>query len=128
MDNLTKWNLIVVDWCCMCKKSGEMVDHLLLHCEVARALWNSVFGLCARQGTTNLQHVCLAFPTPRVIVCVTIIDGTMQIQKLPFFFRLLARKKLELLFHGIPNSKLVMIELRFLCKLVMIDFFSCITV
>jgi hypothetical protein len=36
----------VVNWCCICKKSGETIDHLLLHCEVARALWNSVFGLC----------------------------------------------------------------------------------
>jgi hypothetical protein len=56
MDNLTKWNLIVVDWCCMCKKSGEMVDHLLLHCEVARALWNSVFGLCGLEWVMP-QHV-----------------------------------------------------------------------
>jgi hypothetical protein len=38
MDNLRKQNLIVVDWCCMCKKSGKTIDHLLLHCEVARAL------------------------------------------------------------------------------------------
>ena len=25
----------MVDWCCMCKKSEESIDHLLLHCEVA---------------------------------------------------------------------------------------------
>jgi hypothetical protein len=25
----------VVKWCCMCKKNGESVDHLLIHCEVA---------------------------------------------------------------------------------------------
>jgi hypothetical protein len=36
-------------------------------------------GPTTRQGTTNLQHVCLAFPTPRGIVRVTIVDGTMQI-------------------------------------------------
>jgi hypothetical protein len=27
----------------MCKKNGESVDHLLLHCEVASALWHSIF-------------------------------------------------------------------------------------
>lgn len=25
-----------MDWCCMHKKSGKSIDHLLLHCEVAR--------------------------------------------------------------------------------------------
>jgi hypothetical protein len=37
-DNLRKRNIVVVDWCYMCKKNGESVDHLLLHCEVASAL------------------------------------------------------------------------------------------
>jgi hypothetical protein len=33
MDNLCKKNIIVTEWCCMCKKSGESIVHLLLHCE-----------------------------------------------------------------------------------------------
>jgi hypothetical protein len=28
-DNLRKRNIVVVEWCCMCKKNGESVDHLL---------------------------------------------------------------------------------------------------
>jgi hypothetical protein len=43
MDNLRKRHVIVVDWCCMCKRDGESVDHLLLHCEVACALWSAFF-------------------------------------------------------------------------------------
>jgi hypothetical protein len=27
----------------MCKRSEESVDHLLLHCEIAMALWNTFF-------------------------------------------------------------------------------------
>ena len=42
MDNLCKKNIIVTKWCCMCKKSGESIDHLLLHCEVALEVWNMV--------------------------------------------------------------------------------------
>jgi hypothetical protein len=29
----------------MYKKSGESIDHLLLHCEVAKELWSSLFQL-----------------------------------------------------------------------------------
>ena len=45
LDNLRKRGIIVVRWCCMCKHSGEFVNHLLLHCEVAQALWSVVFSL-----------------------------------------------------------------------------------
>jgi hypothetical protein len=31
----------------MCKKDGQTVDHLLLHCSVARALWSMVFSHCS---------------------------------------------------------------------------------
>jgi hypothetical protein len=33
----------VIDICYMCKKNGESVDHLLLHCEVACILLNAIF-------------------------------------------------------------------------------------
>jgi hypothetical protein len=35
----------VVDWCCICNKSGESIDHLFLHCEVVRDVWSSLFNL-----------------------------------------------------------------------------------
>ena len=35
----------MVKWCCMCKQSSESVNHLLLHCEVAQALWSVLFSL-----------------------------------------------------------------------------------
>lgn len=53
-NSVTKWmlkriymkrHIIVIYWCCLCKKSGVSIDHLLLHCEWASALWNSIFGL-----------------------------------------------------------------------------------
>lgn len=42
MDNLSRRRMIVIDWCCLCKKSEETINHLLLRCAVARALsWYS---------------------------------------------------------------------------------------
>jgi hypothetical protein len=38
LDNLRKRKVIVVDLCCMCKRSEESIDHLLLYCEIAREL------------------------------------------------------------------------------------------
>jgi hypothetical protein len=34
MNNLKKRHIIIVDRCCMCKKSGKSVDRLLLHFEI----------------------------------------------------------------------------------------------
>jgi hypothetical protein len=45
LDDLRKINVIVVEWCYTCKKSEESIDHLLIHCEVARDLWSSLFQL-----------------------------------------------------------------------------------
>jgi hypothetical protein len=44
-DNLRKRNIVVIEWCCMCKKKGEAIDHLLLHCDTARELWSFMFSL-----------------------------------------------------------------------------------
>lgn len=38
----------------MCKKSGESVDHLLLHCEIATTLWNDFF---TRVGLTWVMPI-----------------------------------------------------------------------
>jgi len=34
-ENLIKRGYSIVSWCCMCHRSEETVDHLLLHCSVA---------------------------------------------------------------------------------------------
>jgi hypothetical protein len=33
----------MVNRCCMFKRSGESVDYLLFHCDVASALWSAFF-------------------------------------------------------------------------------------
>jgi hypothetical protein len=45
VDNLRKRGVLVVGWCCMCKRSSESIEHVLLHCEVARDLWTAIFTL-----------------------------------------------------------------------------------
>lgn len=43
---------MVIEWCCMCKKSGESIEHLLLHCEVARDLWGYILTLFGVEWVT----------------------------------------------------------------------------
>jgi hypothetical protein len=43
LDNFRKRHVIVINRCYICKKIGKSVDHLLLHCDVASALWSSLF-------------------------------------------------------------------------------------
>ena len=45
IDNLHKRRIIVLDWCYMFKRCGELVNHLLLHCPIAFELWSLVFCL-----------------------------------------------------------------------------------
>ena len=39
-DNLRRRGLILVDWCCVCRHSGDDIDHLLVHCEGVSKLWS----------------------------------------------------------------------------------------
>ena len=43
LDNLMRKGLPLVNWCCMCRSNGESVYHVLLHCDVAHALWGMCF-------------------------------------------------------------------------------------
>lgn len=44
VDKLRKRKVVVLHWCCMCKHNGwKSVDHLLLHCEMAKEFWALVF-------------------------------------------------------------------------------------
>jgi len=45
LDNLRRRGIVVLEWCVMCKKHGESVDHLLLHCDVARVVWSFFYSL-----------------------------------------------------------------------------------
>jgi hypothetical protein len=56
MDNLRKRHVIVIDRCSMYKRNGGFVDHLLLHCEIASAIWNVLF---SRFGLSWVISKCI---------------------------------------------------------------------
>jgi hypothetical protein len=45
LNNSRKRNVIVMELCCMCKKCGESIDYIFLHCEVATELWSAFLQL-----------------------------------------------------------------------------------
>lgn len=45
IDNLIQHSHILVNWCYMCCKNVELVNHLLIHCSIASQLWFLIVGL-----------------------------------------------------------------------------------
>ena len=45
IDNLRRQGLTLVNWCCLCKKSEEIVNHLFIHCEFTSEIWHLVLVL-----------------------------------------------------------------------------------
>jgi hypothetical protein len=43
LDNLRMRGMVVVNRCWLCESDGELVDHFLLYCGAASALWNAFF-------------------------------------------------------------------------------------
>ena len=58
LDNLRCCQVLVVEWCYMCKKIGISVDHMLLHCEYA-CEWSFVFCLFGVQWVMPSRLTCL---------------------------------------------------------------------
>jgi hypothetical protein len=61
LDNLRCRRIWVLDWCFMCKRAGESVNHLMIHCEYAWELWSMIFCLfgvswAILQTTYDLLH------------------------------------------------------------------------
>ena len=44
-DNLRRRGMVIFGWCCLCRCSGETVDHFLLHCPMSCQIWSFVFKL-----------------------------------------------------------------------------------
>lgn len=42
MNNLSRKRFYATEWCYMCKKDGETIDHLFIHCDGVRWIWNSI--------------------------------------------------------------------------------------
>lgn len=52
-ENLQTRDFCITEWCFMCMRDGETIDHLFLHCDVANLLWNEIFAS---------QHIDWAMP------------------------------------------------------------------
>ena len=49
--------LILIDWCCIYRHSGEDVDHLVVHCEEISKLWSLLLQLLESLGFSQRRCV-----------------------------------------------------------------------
>jgi hypothetical protein len=77
---------------CMCKKNGESMDHLLLHCEVVCILWNAIFSrfslswvmprlvvdLFACWWTSGSLSECGCVEDGSLLTLTVLVEGTQQ--------------------------------------------------
>lgn len=57
LDKLSKRDLVIMELCYMYKKNWEILDYLLLNCEVARMLWAKIF-----------YKMCIAWVMSKMVV------------------------------------------------------------
>jgi hypothetical protein len=84
IDNLHRSMVWVLDWCFMCKRAGETVDHLLLHCEYVRELW-SLWGMLGYAPFGFRAAGLLAeesFPTrpQRYLKCYSFVPNVVNLE------------------------------------------------
>ena len=60
-DNLMRRGHVMAEWCCMCRGTGETVDHLMLHCPLMSGLWNYIFHSFGIQWILSAQVMDLLF-------------------------------------------------------------------
>ena len=65
--------LHLVNWCCMCHCNEEMIDHLLIHCEIAYALWSELFMIFGIPWVLLDKVASLPF----------FLDGASNLQSIP---------------------------------------------
>jgi hypothetical protein len=42
IDNFRRQGLTLVNWCCICTKSEEIVNHFFIHCEFTSKIWHLI--------------------------------------------------------------------------------------
>ena len=80
MENPRRRSVIVIDWCCICKASSESISHQLLHCLIARDVWNFIFSLFGIQWGglgDEFKHHLVDWNT----VCLPVAQGGLGVYK-----------------------------------------------
>lgn len=90
IDSFQKRYVIMVDWCCMYKMSGEFVDYLLVYFEVACAIW--IF-------FSSVDLGCLGLCLDEYLICM-LVSGLLAVLEV-----LLFRRWCLCTFYGVYEEK-----------------------
>jgi len=119
LDNLRKRHVIVINRCCMCKKTEESVDHLLLHCDVAFVVWYSLFNRFGLSWVMPRRSACLLVVFGPVDECCD-VENSAHLLLLVLIEREIIRAlrtwRRPLMNFYPPSITLCIFELRLMCS------------
>ena len=131
---MRRYQVVVVDLYCMCKRGEETIDHLIMHCSIASELWNLVFPLFGFNegwwnfwppGFTNSTSIDMQWYGPWSLIVLFSYVGYFAWKECLYFWR---KWEIYSWFEAIFPLDLIWVDKSFGCFFLLFLWLICLVV